>query len=273
MTPRACVLLAVLVSGKPLARLDGRSTRHGLRARLKKSSTRAISKTPGAFIAAGSRSGDDRRLVASDFKQAIQCLLVLGREAKSTLSATVSWSSIKTIGVCCRRPLTVFLTGPQYGFLIAGQFVRGNHRGGGEFVNALEPDRARALKLLQTGVASRRQRARAPGRRRVLHRFREYHLDGPLGRRVVEAAKPHRPVEAPRLQFDERLWPRDGRVLRSMRTETRFHRAPARYDAAKSDGERWAVVRASRRLRLQQPRNRAAPRRQTFSISSSACKR
>ena len=45
-----------------------------------------------------------------------------------------------------------FQQGAMFGYLIGGQFVRGNQRGGGEYVNALEPDRARALQLLQQAL-------------------------------------------------------------------------------------------------------------------------
>ena len=41
----------------------------------------------------------------------------------------------------------------NYGYIIAGQFVRGNHRGGGDRVSCLERDRVEALRLL-TGVLS-----------------------------------------------------------------------------------------------------------------------
>ena len=40
-----------------------------------------------------------------------------------------------------------YLNGNHYGFIIAGKFERGNHRGGGEYANSLDRDRVRSLQL------------------------------------------------------------------------------------------------------------------------------
>ena len=45
------------------------------------------------------------------------------------------------------------INGESYGFIIAGKFFRGPHRGGdGRMVNSYERDRVRALKLMQQGL-------------------------------------------------------------------------------------------------------------------------
>ena len=40
----------------------------------------------------------------------------------------------------------------HHGFMIAGEFHRGRHRGGGQVVNAAERDRIRALQLMQQAM-------------------------------------------------------------------------------------------------------------------------
>src|SRR5471030_2036293 len=39
--------------------------------------------------------------------------------------------------------------GDHYGFMVAGKFLRGGHRGGGNIVNSLQRDRTRAIQLMQ----------------------------------------------------------------------------------------------------------------------------
>ena len=45
-----------------------------------------------------------------------------------------------------------YLSCDNYGFIIAGKFYRGQHRGGGQAVNSLERDRVRALQLMLQGM-------------------------------------------------------------------------------------------------------------------------
>ena len=40
----------------------------------------------------------------------------------------------------------------HYGFIVAGKFYRGNHRGGGRFVSTMQRDRVRALQLMQQAL-------------------------------------------------------------------------------------------------------------------------
>ena len=41
----------------------------------------------------------------------------------------------------------LYIDANKYGYIIAGQFERGNHRGGGEYANAQDRDRVRAIQL------------------------------------------------------------------------------------------------------------------------------
>jgi len=88
------------------------------------------------------------RLVGNDLNMAVQCLRQLNRvdEIDALLEETVKvhkrnwwllWNAAQN-----------YMKVPHHGFIVAGKFQRGNHRGGGRVVNATERDRVRALQLM-----------------------------------------------------------------------------------------------------------------------------
>ncbi len=155
-----------------------------------------------------------------------------------------------------------FIQGNHYGFLIGGQFVRGNQRGGGESVTSLERDHVRALQLMQQAIPLvqnepdhaavgafyvdlANQILSWPRRRRSLeaagaHRScRSFPTTNPAGDSVFDASAVKWRVEPP---VDA-----DGNPV--------FYHVPARYESAKSDGERWRLCpRASGRVALRPSR-------------------
>ena len=189
-------------------------------------------------------SGDQ---VAGDLAKAVQCLQNLGREAE--LDELIE-ASIKAHSQNWR-----LLAGAaqQYGeridhggFLIAGKFQRGSHRGGGQFVSATDRDRGRAMQLMQQVV---RVAVNDPDKAAVARLFLDF------GNQIGG-------TEAWRLQsltdlavlpdYDEQnQWGWRGRGFGGMRGGDSkgapvdpdgnpvFHRIPANWDAAISDGERW----------------------------------
>src|SRR6516225_3684241 len=54
------------------------------------------------------------------------------------------------------------LNGEHFGFIIAGKFSRGQHRGGGQAVNSLERDRAQALQLMVQAIPLAEADSRKP---------------------------------------------------------------------------------------------------------------
>ena len=274
MTPRACVLLAVLLSGSAVLAWRADPPVTDLRSQAQKEFNAGNFKDAwGLYRKLALDPGDDRRLVAKDFKQVLQCLRVLGREAEvDALRDRVvvvhqnNWRLLQAAA-------DSFHEGSQYGFVIGGQFVRGHHRGGGEYVSAWEPDRARALKLMQQALplvdnepereavaefyldlANTVMTYRSWGESWKLQsltdlsKLPDYSATSDFGERTVGA-----PVDA------------DGSPV--------FYRVPARYDAAKSDGERWRWALAQVGVPSQQPRIAPRWRWQTFSISSSVWRR
>jgi uncharacterized protein YfaS (alpha-2-macroglobulin family) len=92
---------------------------------------------------------DDPREVGNDLTHAITCLQQLGRddEIDEFREAVIdvhkqNWRLLDTAA-------RTYQEGQHYGYIIAGKFSRGWHRGGGRYVNAFDRDRVRALQLMQ----------------------------------------------------------------------------------------------------------------------------
>jgi uncharacterized protein YfaS (alpha-2-macroglobulin family) len=98
---------------------------------------------------------NDPRLVGHDVTMAVQCLMQLGRtdEIDALLEEAVkvhkdNWRLLSSVA------LTYVDAIPHHGFIVAGQFARGDKRGGGKMVNASERDRVRALQLMVQAMPS-----------------------------------------------------------------------------------------------------------------------
>ena len=93
-------------------------------------------------------AANDPKLIGSDLVQAWQCLRNLNRLSElDTFRETVinkhfhNWRLI-------RAAAGSYSQNNHWGYLVAGEFLRGQHRGGGKYVNAIRRDRVRALQLL-----------------------------------------------------------------------------------------------------------------------------
>ena len=89
----------------------------------------------------------------------------------------------------------------HHGFIVAGKFERGNHRGGGQVVNAVERDRVRALQLMVQAMPLARQDddQRAKWATFLLS-LAEHAAEQPRLQRGLAAAVPDRPERAARLR-------------------------------------------------------------------------
>src|SRR5262249_41067271 len=91
---------------------------------------------------------DDPALVGQDLTTAIQCLQNLGRvdEVDAFREGVIAahkdnWRLLETAAASCAN-------GEHFGFIVAGQFYRGNKHGGGRWVSFQQRDRTRALQLM-----------------------------------------------------------------------------------------------------------------------------
>src|SRR5688572_14774470 len=88
----------------------------------------------------------DPAQVGQDLTIAIQCLQHLGRSDEiDKFRENVIATHAKNWRLLQAAALT-FLRGEHHGFIIAGEFHRGGHRGGGKMVSSLERDRVRSMR-------------------------------------------------------------------------------------------------------------------------------
>ena len=94
----------------------------------------------------------DPKLVAGDLVQAVDCLRRLGRQneldafrEKAVEAQPKNWRLLW-------KTAETYVNGAHYGYMISGEFHRGRHRGGGQYVNSYERDRVRALQLMQQAI-------------------------------------------------------------------------------------------------------------------------
>jgi uncharacterized protein YfaS (alpha-2-macroglobulin family) len=91
---------------------------------------------------------DDPKLVGNDLNHAAECLQRLNRMNELDDLREKVIEIHKNYWRLLHSAAQNYLNFDHHGFLIAGKFQRGNHRGGGNWVNAVERDRIRALQLL-----------------------------------------------------------------------------------------------------------------------------
>src|SRR5579862_2424146 len=91
-------------------------------------------------------------MVGKDLELAINSLYRLGRtdEVDDFREAVIkvhekNWRLLATAA-------QTYTNGEHYGFMVAGKYLRGGHRGGGHVVNSLQRDRTRALQLMQQAL-------------------------------------------------------------------------------------------------------------------------
>ena len=112
---------------------------------------------------------DDPMRVGQDLRSAIQCLVQLGRvdEIDDFREAVIqihkgNWRLIQVAAE------SYISDGYHQGFIVAGKFHRGGHRGGGRYVGSIERDRARALQLLVESLGQARSDRDRPAAGRYL---------------------------------------------------------------------------------------------------------
>src|SRR5262249_37379603 len=90
--------------------------------------------------------------VGGDLPKAIHCLVSLGRNDEVDALREAVIAAHRDNWRLLQAAAESFLGGEHSGFIVAGQFHPGQHRGGGRYVGSYERDRARALQLLVQGL-------------------------------------------------------------------------------------------------------------------------
>lgn len=95
---------------------------------------------------------NDPALVADDFRRAVACLQSLGRLSEVDAFREAAIARHAANHRLLLEAARSYRDIDHFGFLIAGAFHRGPHRGGGEAVYAFERDRVRALQLMRQAL-------------------------------------------------------------------------------------------------------------------------
>ena len=97
---------------------------------------------------------DEPRQVDSDMNNAVNCLRRLGRISENDEFREKVIKVHATNWRLLHAAAGSYLREQHYGFIVAGKFHRGQHRGGGKQVGSFERDRVRALQLMEQAMAN-----------------------------------------------------------------------------------------------------------------------
>ncbi len=182
---------------------------------------------------------DDPRLVGQDLQTATNCLQRLNRlnevDAFREAVIEVHKDNWRLLWAAARNYMEL----PHQGFMIAGEFHRGPHRGGGKVVHATERDRVRALQLMVQGLALARQDEDHPAVGQFLLYLGEVLLNN---RGYQESWRLQYLTDLSELPDYQEGWGyHRGTPGAPVDAEGNpvFHHVPPSFEEAKTDGERW----------------------------------
>lgn len=137
------------------------------------------------------------------------------------------------------RVASRYLAIPHYGYQIAGEFRRGNHRGGGKVVNSAERDRATALKLYWQAYRSAREKADAAKVAALLDEMSDAVMHN---RDHGQAWRLQQLTDLENLPGIADGWYNSGPIQGAPVDddgEPVLHELPASWEQANNDGQRW----------------------------------
>ena len=189
---------------------------------------------------------DDPLSAGDDLNQAAVALQQLGRiEELDDFREAVIHAHAKNWRLLSAAAES-YLSYDNYGFIIAGKFYRGQHRGGGQAVNSLERDRVRALQLMLLAMPLA---AGDPAKNDVAGLHLDFARLLLANRSYDEAWRLQTLTDLKQLPDYSEGWYRghaaggapvdaDGNPI--------FYHVPKSFDTAANDGERWrwALVQA-----------------------------
>jgi uncharacterized protein YfaS (alpha-2-macroglobulin family) len=181
----------------------------------------------------------DARAIGDELPKAIDALTRLDRlaEADRLLEgiAAAHAQRWRMLWVAARGYIQL----PHFGYLVAGKFERGPHRGGGQAVQSISRDRVRALQLMAQAMTAARQDDRHA-------EVGKFYLDLAnvllLSRTGHQAWRLQDRTDLAVLPDYEPGWS-GGQSTSGAPVDAAgnpvFHRVPASFQAATSDGQRW----------------------------------
>ena len=187
----------------------------------------------------------DAKAIAGDAPEVIGCLVNLNRDnetdaVREQLAATHAdqWRVLQAVARSYQQA-------NAWGFLIAGEFERGHHRGGGEWVSSAERDRVRALQLMAQALPLLADEPNAADAAQFHLDFAAMLLQGRGQRGAWQLAVLTDLAALPDYDKSASRWGHFGGADQSRGAPVDeegnpvFHRIPESFETAASDGERW----------------------------------
>ena len=183
---------------------------------------------------------DDPAKVGDDLQMATQCLQTLARDQEIDSFRegviTIHGKNWRLLHAAARNYLEV----SHQGFLVAGKFQRGPHRGGGQWASALARDRVRALQLMTQAIPlARQEKDRSDRAASFFLDLARMLLSGQGGN---EAWRLQSLTDLTTLPDYEPGWgyhqPTRGAPVDAQGNPV-YYSTPKRFETAASDGQRW----------------------------------
>ena len=140
-----------------------------------------------------------------------------------------------------------YLKAPHFGYMIAGKFARGPHRGGGHPLDCFERDRTRALQLMDRALKAGAREPDREARAAFCLDVADALLGGRQGREAWRLQERTDLSTLPDYEPQDRVFTTYGaRAARGAPVDEEgrpvFHRLPRSWEAAATDGERWRYM-------------------------------
>ncbi|UCG08033.1 MAG: hypothetical protein JSV83_05140 [Desulfobacterales bacterium] len=187
---------------------------------------------------------NDPKMMGPDFTQVWQCLRQLGRLNELDKFREDVIAQHRNNWRLLQAAARSYIQNNHWGYMIAGEFHRGGHRGGGKYVNAIQRDRVRALQIMQQAmVLAENDSAKSEVAYFYLEFARIYsHYRGyPQAWRLqyltdLSQLPDYEPGYGYEYSQRQQGAPVDdyGQPV--------FHHLPQSFDKAESDGERWRYL-------------------------------
>jgi hypothetical protein len=184
---------------------------------------------------------DDPARVGDDMNTAVECLQKLGRSdeidafREGVIAAHAkNWRLLETAAKSYASNRI-----EHWGYIIAGKFYQGSHRGGGRYVNAMPRDRVRALQLMQQALPLTAKETDKAA-------LASFHTE--FANLLLNGAGWHAPWRLQELtdlgqlpDYEDGYWYRGNTRGAPVDAEGNpvYYRVPKSYQAAANDGERW----------------------------------
>ena len=179
-------------------------------------------------------------MVGDDLSRAVDCLLRLNRQNEIDEFRENVIAKNSQNWMLLQRVAQSYLFCNHYGFMVSGKFERGEHRGGGKYVNSQERDRIRALQLYNQAMPIVQKLSSGNERRGFYEDFARAILQG---RGYNDSWQMQFLSDLTKLpDYEEGYYGYRGETKGAPVDEKGdpvFYKVPADFADAKCDGERW----------------------------------